>query len=90
MTKRAAKVARLVTRGKPCPPDKIEALESLVEQAKSGEVTSFIFVAIGPTIENWQDGWLANRIDRYSLLGMLSMASRMVQDREQEVSEAES
>ena len=77
-------VAQLVTAGKPVNAEKIASLETLLAQARTGEVTSFVFVAIGPGFAAWNDGWLANRMDRYTLMGQLTMALRSVQDAEQE------
>ena len=79
-----APVVQLVTTGKPCPDEKLAAIEELLRQARSGEVTSFVFVAIGPDFANWHDGYLAHRMDRYTIMGELTMALRMVQDREEE------
>lgn len=84
MNEPTGKVIELITTGKPCPANKIEALEELLAQARTGRVTSFVFVAAGPEFANWQDGWLAHRMDRYTIMGELTMALRMVQDREEE------
>jgi hypothetical protein len=82
--RKPSKVARLVTRGRPCPPDKVAAIKELMEKAKTGEVTSFIFCAIGPDFASWRDGIFRHRMDRLTLLGILSMAMRDAQERESE------
>jgi hypothetical protein len=78
------KVAHLVTHGHPCPADRIAALEELLAKAKTGEVTSFVFVAVGPDFASWRDGFFRHRMDRLTLLGILAMAMRDAQDRERE------
>jgi hypothetical protein len=89
MATRKRNVMQLVTKGKPVPAVEIARLEMLLEQARSGEVTSFAFVAIGPDMWEWQGGHLATLADRFNLIGQLAIARRLIEDQIIEARERE-
>lgn len=57
----------------PCDERQIADLQAVVDDAKSGKVTAFVAVAIGPDFSNWLlTSGAMTRQDRMNLIGQLN------------------
>lgn len=78
-------VIRLVTEGYiPVPASEIEYAERIIADLKSGVLTGFMLVAVGPETAGAHVGYVGGRMDRLTLLGNMAMMRRRIEDRELE------
>ena len=74
---------RLVTNGyRPVPAEELEYAEKLIADLRSGMLTGFLFLAVGPETAGCRVGYTGGRMDRMQLLGCLAMAQRLIEDKE--------
>jgi hypothetical protein len=76
---------RLVTEGyRPVPDDVLTEAEGMIADLRSGKLTGFLLVAVGPETAGQRVGYTGGRMDRMHLLGNLMMAMRLIEDKEME------
>lgn len=76
---------RLVTTGYIPVPDRDVALaERIIADLKTGVLTGFALVAVGPETSGARVGFSGGRMDRMQLLGNLTMMRRAIEDAEVE------
>ena len=81
----ANSVARLVTTNYiPVPDERLQVAEEMIRDLRSGTLTGFAIVAVGPETAGALCGFSGGRMDRIQLMGQLTMALRALQDQEQE------
>ena len=80
-------VIRLVTtQYLPVPDDRLSIAEEMIRDLRSGELTGFVMVVVGPETAGGICGFSGGRMDRIQLMGQLTMALRSLQDQELEIS----
>ena len=80
-------VAQLVTTNYiPVPDDRLSVAEEMIRDLRSGVLTGFAMVVVGPETAGALCGFSGGRMDRIQLMGQLTMALRALQDQEQEES----
>lgn len=73
----------LVTNGYiPVPESEIVFAEELIAELRSGMLTGFLMVAVGPETSGARVGFSGGRMDRMQLLGNLAMMRRKLEDTE--------
>lgn len=77
-------VIRLVTDGYiPVPESDVVDAEGVIADLRSGKLTGFVLIAVGPETAGVQLGFAGGRMDRIQLLGNLAMMRRRIEDSEQ-------
>lgn len=84
--KRSKKVPapiQLVTNGYvPVPEEELKLAEGIMADLRSGNLTGFVLIAVGPETSGAQVGFQGGRMDRMQLLGNMAMMRRRIEDEE--------
>lgn len=66
----------------PVPDDRISIADEIIADLRTGKLTGFVLVAVGPETAGAICGFSGGRMDRMTLLGNLAMARRQLEDQE--------
>jgi hypothetical protein len=84
VSKPKRKVVQLecVCAGTPIPKDFCDQVERVVADMRSGKVTSFAWVAIGPDFARWENAYISGRSDRMNILGQMDTLHLQIMQKE--------
>lgn len=76
---------QLVTSGyRPVPESELAYAEGIIAELRSGVLTGFVLLAVGPETSGARVGYTGGRMDRMQLLGNMAMMRRTLEDKELE------
>jgi hypothetical protein len=88
--KMTAPIALVAEFYRPVPDDRIKQAEEVIAELRSGVLTAFVLVAVGPETSGVTVGFEQGRMDRMQILGNLAIMRRKIENRELENEELES
>lgn len=76
-----SEVLKLVTTGYiPVPESDLHFADQIMTDLRSGKLTGFMLVAVGPETSGARVGFSGGRMDRMQLLGNLAIIRRIIED----------